>query len=164
MKHLAAAALVVAASAFAAPPGAEVELVRGGKRVELSPAARAYFAAELPRLFSTCSLDSRHRPKVFAKRDVGEMWQETQARDHLAVRLDATRNVGHPLEGAIEARELVLGLDRHPRYPEPFLSRNAKTVVAHTKCDGGAIIKFVCAPEVKPLMTQSYLENCSLLK
>jgi len=156
--------LLVGASAVAAPPGTEVELLRGGRRVELSPAARAYFATELPRLFSTCSVNSRLHPKAFAKSSAGARLQEAQAGDHLAVRLTVARNVGHPLEAEIRASELIVGLAHHRRYPGPFLSRDGSSVVAHAKCAGGDIIRFVCAAEVKTLMPAGYHQNCDLLK
>jgi hypothetical protein len=155
-----AAAMTVGAVHAAGP--AEIALVRGGKTYELSDAARARIGEELPKLFATCSLNSREHPKIFAATDAGAMWQATLAKDHLRVRLAAPVNVGHAHQRALPARELLLGLN-DPRFPWPELSRDGESVVAHSKCSGGDIIKFVCAPELKPLMPESYHRLCSVL-
>jgi hypothetical protein len=141
-------AAMIAGAAHAGAP-AEIELVRGGKTYELSNAARARIAEALPRLFATCSLNSRDHPKIFAATDPDALWRATLAKDHLIVRL--------------AARELLLGLG-DPRFPWPELSRDGANVVAHSKCSGGDTIKFVCAPEIKPLMPSSYDRLCRVLK
>jgi hypothetical protein len=146
--RVAALAAIVALGTVPAARAAEVELVRDGKRHELSAAARAHIAEQLPRLFSTCSLNSRDHPQVFAARDPAAQWRETAAGNHLIVRL--------------AARQLMLGLP-DARYPEPQLSRDAERVVAHTKCSGGDTIKFVCADEIRALMPRSYRPQCDLL-
>ncbi|HEX6530331.1 MAG TPA: hypothetical protein VF004_10975 [Burkholderiales bacterium] len=139
-----------------AAQAAEVELVRDGKPQAVSAAAQARIARDLPRLFASCSINSRHHPEIIS------VERQTDRKDRLVLRLDTPVHVGHPSLGAIVARELVVGLPK-ARYPGPFLSRNEGNVVAYTKCDGGQTIRFVCAPETKALMPASYLEACKLL-
>jgi len=160
LRTLATAAMCGLAGAGAA---AEIELVRDGKAYELSAAPRAYIAEQLPRLFSTCSLNSRDHPQIFAARDPGARWRETAAGSHLIVRFATPLDVGHPHHGALAARQLMLGLPE-THYPAPQLSRDGERVVAHTKCSGGDTIRFVCAGEIKPLMPGSYHRACDLLE
>jgi hypothetical protein len=148
--------LLILALASGAAHAAEVELIRDGKRQEVAKAAQARIAQQLPKLFATCSINSRHHPEIVS------VARGAEKMDRLVVRLDTPVNLGHPRLGAIAARELVLGLP-NARYPGPFLSRNGESVVAHTKCDGGQTIRFVCAPELQALMPRSYSESCKLL-
>jgi hypothetical protein len=158
---LSLAVAVMVGSAEAADP-AEIELVREGMRQQLSEAARARITEQMPKLFSTCSLNSRDHPRIFSSASPSATWQELQAKDHLIVRFATPLSIGHPHLPAFSARELLLGL-ADPRLAGPELSRNGENVVAHTKCSGGDMIKFVCAPELKPLMPASYHPLCSLL-
>jgi hypothetical protein len=141
---------------------AEVELVRDGRQRQLSDAARAHIIGELPKLFATCSLDSRNHPATLRDPSVAE-WNALEAKDRLSIRFAAPINVGHPQHQALPARELILGL-ADARFPGPELSRNGESVVAHAKCSGGDLIRFVCAPEIRPLMPDSYQPLCSWLE
>jgi hypothetical protein len=154
-------ALVVGAAHAAGP--AEIGLVRGGKAYELSEAARARIGEELPKLFATCSLNSRDHPQIFASSDAGTVWQDTHTKDRLTLRFAIPTNVGHPHQAGISALQLVLRLD-DARFPGPQLSRNGNDVIIHSKCSGGDMIKFVCAPEIKPLMPGSYAQLCRVLR
>jgi hypothetical protein len=151
------AALMTSAAQAAGP--AEIALVRGGKPQALSAAAQARIAEKLPQLFSTCSINSRDHPKIFASSDAGKTWRETEANDHLSVRFPTAIEVAPPHKPVITARQLLMGLPEQ-RYPAPFVSRNADSVVAHTKCSGGDMLRFVCAPDIRPLMPGSYVEQC----
>jgi len=155
------AAAVLANAAQAAGP--EVELVRAGKPHALPAAAQARIAELLPKLFSTCSVNSRDHPKGFASSDFRAMWRETAATDHLSVRFATPIEVGHPHRPGISARQLFLGLP-DANYPSPHLSRDGDSVLAHGKCSGGDTIRFVCTPELKPLMPVSYHPLCAVLK
>ena len=62
----------------------------------------------------------------------------------------------------ILVQQLLLGLG-DPRFPAPTLSRHGKEVVAFGKCEGGDVIRFICAPDIKAVMPSYYHGLCRYL-
>jgi len=136
-----------------------IELVQGGKRQQLSDEARSQIADRLPKLFATCSLNSRDHPKIFGSGSVAAMWEDTSAKDHVLGRLAAPIELKAGHSPAIPVEQLLIGL-HDPKFPGPYLSRQGGQVTAYAKCSGIDIIRFVCAPGVKAAMPASYHKLC----
>jgi len=154
-----AVAVALATGALLAAEPAEIRLVRGGKQQEMPEQARSAIAERLPQLFATCSLNSRDHPRIFESWSLATIWEDTAARDHLSLRLTAPIEVRAGGSRVILVQQLLLGLD-DPKFPGPEISRHGGRVVAHTKCSGGDLIEFVCAPGVKAVMPGSYHGLC----
>ena len=137
----------------------KIELVRGGKHQEVSEQTRSAIAERLPKLFATCSLNSRDHPKIFAPWGLATIWKDTEAKDHLGIQLSEPIEVRAGNSPVISVQQFLVGLD-NPQFPGPQLSRSGERVVAYTKCSGHDIIRFVCAPKVKTVMPSSYYGLC----
>lgn len=153
--HLAfyAAVILMTGTVQAAEP-IEIELIRGGKHQELSEQVRSQIADRLPKLFATCSTNSRDHPRGFASLNLTTVWKDTLATDHLRVHLPKMIDIR-----GIAAQQLLLGLG-DPRFPGPTLSRQGQDVVALGKCSGADVIGFVCAPDIKAVMPSYYHGLC----
>lgn len=82
-----AAVMILAMKPLQAAEPIDIELVHGGKRQELSDQARLQIAERLPKLLATCSINSRDHPRIFASWNFATVWDDIEAKDHLAVRL-----------------------------------------------------------------------------
>ena len=136
-----------------------IELVRDGNRQELSDQTRSQIADQLPKLFSTCSINSRDHPQTFASWSLTTIWEDAQVKDHLTVQFASPIELRAGHSSVISVQQFLLGLN-DPRFPGPELSRHGEQVVAYVKCSGIDLIKFVCAPDVKGAMPGSYYGLC----
>ena len=155
-------AVVLTMGTLQAAEPSDIELVRSGKRQELSEQTRSAIADLLPKLLATCSLNSRDHPQIFASRGLATIWEDTEAKDHLRIQLPEPIEVRAGESRVISIQEFLVRLD-DPRFPGPELSRHGERVVAHTKCSGYDVIGFVCAPGVKAVMPSSYHGLCRYL-
>jgi len=157
--HLVFSSAVLVTGALHAAELIDVQLVRGGKNHQLSDQTRTQIADRLPKLFATCSLNSRDHPNIFASWGLTTIWVDTEAKDHLKLRLPKPIDIRTGDLPAISVREFLLGID-DPKFPGPEISRAGEDVVAYVKCSGGDAIKFVCMPEVKAVMPSAYHDLC----
>ena len=154
--------LVLAArTAYSAEPDTDVEFFRGGARQELSSQACSYVADQLPKLFATCSINSRDDPQIFGSWGLATIWEETRAKDHLVLQLASPIEI-RAGRHAVTVQHFLMGLDSP--FPGPELSRHGEQVVAYIKCSGISVMRFVCAPDLRPSMPDSYDELCSHLE
>jgi hypothetical protein len=86
------AIVVLTVGTLRADDPAGIELVRGGERQELSDQKRSRIADPLPKLFSTCSINSRDHPQTFASLSLATIWDNARARDHLTLQVRAPSN------------------------------------------------------------------------
>jgi hypothetical protein len=155
-------AAALATSALHASESVDVQLVRGGRNLPLSEPARSLIAEQLPKLFATCSLNSRDQPNLFASSGLTTIWADTEAKDHLRLRLAKPVEIRTVNSPAIPVQEFLLGLG-DPNLPGPEVSRAGGNVVAYVKCSGADVIRFVCMPELRAAMPATYHGLCSLL-
>jgi hypothetical protein len=155
------AAAVLTMGTFQAAEPVAVELVRDGTPQDLSDRARSQIADGLPKLFATCSLNSRDHRQIFTSWALGTVWEETEAKDHLRLRFARPVDL-RAGRAVIRVQQLLLGL-HDPEFPGPDLSRDGAQVVAYVKCSGEGMIRFVCAPDVKAMMPASYHALCGRL-
>jgi len=153
------AAVVLTVGALQAAEFTNIDLVLDGKRQELSDQARLHILQELPELFATCAINSRDDPRIFASWSFATIWEDTETKDHLAVRFASPIEMRVRHSAVISAQEFMMGL-HDPEFPGPELSRHGERVVAYVKCSGIDAIKFVCAPGVKTVMPASYDRLC----
>jgi hypothetical protein len=138
---------------------AEVTVARNRQSVSISQVARRNIIEEMPRLFATCSLNSRDHPAIFHSSNLETVWGKVQNEDHIHLRLNQVMDLELPGSRTVRVRELMLGLGE-PRFPGPELSRDEQSTVAYVKCSGYELIKFVCAPGIKNVVPEAYHELC----
>ena len=102
------AAVVLTAGTVQAAEPIEIELVRGGKHQELSDQARSQIADRLPKLFATCSANSREHPRGFASSSLATIWEDTEAKDHLSVQFPKPIEIRAPDSSVIISVQLLL--------------------------------------------------------
>ena len=139
--------------------GAEVTVTRNGRSVSISELGRRTIIQEMPRLFATCSLNSRDHPAIFDSWNLETAWGKAQNEDHIYLRLDQAMDLELPGSRVVRVGELILGLDE-PRFPGPELSRHERSIVAYVKCSGYELMKFVCTPGIKEVVPEAYHELC----
>ncbi len=113
----------------------------------------------MPRLFATCSLNSRDQPAIFHSWNLETAWGKVQNEDHIHLSLDQVVNLELPGSRVVRVGELILGLGE-PRFPGPELSRHEGSIVAYVKCSGYELMKFVCAPGIREVVPEAYHELC----
>jgi len=155
--------LSVVASANVSDPilaqPAEVTVARNGRNVLISEVARRSIIEEMPRLFATCSLNSRDHPAIFQFWNLETAWGKVHNEDHIHLRLDRAVDLELPGSRTMRVGELMLGLGE-PSFPGPELSRDERSIVAYVKCSGYELMKFVCAPGIKDVVPEAYHELC----
>ena len=137
----------------------EVTITRDGRSVSITEVARRSIAEGMPRVFATCSLNSRDQPEIFRSWNLETIWGKVQNEDHIHLRLDQVMDLALPGSRVARVGELIFGLGE-PRFPGPELSRHEGSVVAYVKCSGYELIRFVCAPGVKGIVPEGYHELC----
>jgi hypothetical protein len=157
--HLILSAVVLGPGVLHAGESNDVQLVRGGRNYQLPEQTRAQVADRLPKLFATCSLNSRDYPGLFASSSMATLWTDAEAGDYVKLRLAKPMDIRIGDRPVISIQEFLLGLE-DPKFPGPELSRVGDTVIAYVKCSGKEMIEFVCVAEIKAVMPDGYHELC----
>jgi len=99
---------------------------------------------------------------IFTAWRLPTIWEETAAKDHLKITLEKPVEINPGKTTPILVQQFMLGLE-NSTFPGPELSRSDTGVVAYTKCSGIDVMKFVCAPDIKPVMPELYNGLCPAL-
>ena len=83
----------------------EISLVRNGKQQALTEEARTRIAEQLPKLFATCSINSRDQPQIFTSWRLPTIWEDTEAKDHLKISLGKPIDIRAGRYSTITARK-----------------------------------------------------------
>lgn len=155
----AVAAVILAVGWHPAAEAIDIEVVRDGQRQPLSNETQSQIVDQVPKLFATCSINSRDHPQIFASWTLDTLWEDVQAKDHLTVRLETPIELRAGRSLPISVDHFLIGL-ADPDFPAPELSRRGAHIVAYVKCSGIDLIRFVCAADIKPVMPVAYHQLC----
>lgn len=139
------AAEPVPSAADASPPA--VELVRGGKRVDLSEGATRVLVSRVEKALAICNFSSLDEPKLFGGMDLPALWLRRESAAHLRLRYDRDKAVD-AVAGKLVFWEVLLSVDE-PHGPEPALAKSSRGIYGLKKC-GYDDRLLGCAPELEP--------------